>query len=236
MRANTGHVLASVGGFRAVPPLASGQSRVDSLRLGIHSTGSSPTWTDIGTFPSLELYGHAVAGGDPGVIGSAFGTMLVTGASGDVFRIGNARTGAIRVVGASGRTERTIRLVHTPAPLSDAMVAARLRHALEIASSDAERERARAMYSRSRLPRSLPHFQRFIGGPDGEMWIELVNPIPDAPPRFLVTDARGRVVASVVLPRSVRVDQVGRDWIVGIVKDELGREQAVEYGLTRGAR
>jgi hypothetical protein len=236
LRTPSGHVLAAVGGFRVVAPLAAGQSRVDSLPLRVYSTGVAQRWVSIGSVPSLEMFGYAAANGEPGVMGSAFGSLLVTGVSGNSLWIGNARTGAIRVVNVNGAPERTVRLSNAPAALTPRIVETRRAAALENATSDAARERVRAMYARGNLPSTLPHFTRFTGGPNGEMWVELAVASEKDETHLLVVDSRGATKARVIVPRRLRLDQVGPDWILGVAKDELGREYVLQYALTRSAR
>jgi hypothetical protein len=202
----------------------------------VYSTGATQRWVPIGSVPSLEMFGYAAANGEPGVVGSAFGSLLVTGVSGNSFWIGNARTGAIRVVDVNGAPERTVRLSNAPAALTPRIVETRRAEALKNATSDAARERVRAMYARGNLPNTLPHFTRFIGGPNGEMWVELAIASEQDETHLLVVDGRGATKARVVLPRRVRVDQVGTDWILGVAKDELGREFVLQYALSRSAR
>ncbi len=204
LRTPSGHVLAAVGGFRVVAPLGAGQSRVDSLPLGVYSTGVTKRWVSIGSVPSLEMFGYAAANGEPGIVGSAFGSLLVTGVSGNSFWIGNARTGAIRVVNVNGATERTLRLSNAPAALTPGIVETRRAAALENATSDAARERVRAMYARSNLPTTLPHFTRFTGGPNSEMWVELAVASEKDETHLLVVDSRGATKARVVVPRRLR--------------------------------
>jgi hypothetical protein len=235
LRTRSGHVLAAVGGFRAVAPLGPSQSRVDSLQLGVYVTTGPQRWVSIGSVPSLELFGYATDEGGTGTVQSAFGSSLVTGVTGESFWIGNARTGVIRVVNATGATERALRLPHTPPTLTPAIIEARRTAALNDAANEAARERVRAMYARANLPRTLTHFTRFVGGPDGEMWIELATANETAETHFLVVDNRGAVKAKVIIPRRLRVDQVGIDWILGVAKDEMGRELVMQYALTRRA-
>ncbi len=235
-RTESGHVLAAVGGLRLVKPLGAGQARVDSLRIGVYSTGAPHQWMSIGTVPSLEVFGYVTSDGGTGIVGSAFGSVLVTGVSRELFWIGNARTGAVQLVNTSGAVERTLRLPITPAAITRAAIETRRAAALENASSDAEQERVRAMYANRNLPKTLPHFTRFVGGPNGEMWVQVTEARETDSTQFLVVDALGAIKARVIVPRRLRVDQVGPDWILGVARDDLGRETVLRYALTRNVR
>jgi hypothetical protein len=99
------------------------------------------------------------------------------------------------------------------------------------------------------VPETLPPVTTVRAGPEGTIWVQRLGRVADAHPMALntpdpptgwggalwdVLDAEGRRVGAVDLGPRVRVTRVLDDRVVGVRRDELGREEVVVWALERG--
>jgi hypothetical protein len=67
----------------------------------------------------------------------------------------------------------------------------------------------------------------------GEMWVGLYNEDPAAPASYLVVDANGKAIGQISMPVGVTPFAIGRDYVLGVRRDEDGLEHIVQYTLQR---
>lgn len=98
------------------------------------------------------------------------------------------------------------------------------------------------------MPAVLPVLTTVRAGPEGTIWVQRMGRPEDVHPMALntpdpptgwggalwdVLDAEGRRVGTVDLGARVRVTRIAADRIVGVRRDELGREEVVVWTLAR---
>ena len=93
-------------------------------------------------------------------------------------------------------------------------------------------QRLRSRYSSLPLPEIIPVFSRLIVDDEGWLWAELYRYEVHAPVRWLVFDPDGEGVGSVDLPPDLDVRQIGRDFILGVWRDELGVQYVRRHALS----
>ena len=111
---------------------------------------------------------------------------------------------------------------------------AAVRPGVSIAKTADERARTTALFGGESIPEVAPFFTRFVAGYGGEMWVQEFDEDLAASQRFVIFDQHAMAVARVTLPTAMRVDDVGKDYILGIQTDARGVETVVEYQLVRG--
>jgi len=235
-RTSSGAILASVGGWRIISNFTPGAVIHDTANLVLITSGDSSRAVALGRFESTLRFGYALASspGRTGIATYTLGPALVTGASGDRVWIGDSGTGQIRILSATGESLATITVPVPQRAFSRAALDAARRDALAAAANDDERAMYEVLYLRSLLPRTAPVFTRFVSGIEGEVWVELFDENQAAPKRFVVLDRDGRLRARVSLPTNARVEDVGRDFVLGVLTDGNGEEFVVQYRLERG--
>lgn len=161
------------------------------------------------------------------------GPVTLALVSGCRFWLVDGGTGVLRAFDGAGHevVSRTIAL-----PLEDfdrAAIARRREAAMDAAAREVDTARAEALYDPDLLPATMPLVSSAVAGPDGEVWLRLFELDATAPQRYLVVNKAGIEIAQVVVPNGLQVEHVGHDFVLGIVRDELGVESVVEYALRR---
>lgn len=89
---------------------------------------------------------------------------------------------------------------------------------------------------RSEIParETIPAFDNLIVDADGNLWARDYLVAEEDAPRWSVFDPQGRWLGTVETPAGMNIYQIGRDWILGRVKDELDVEYVRLYPLARG--
>ena len=128
--------------------------------------------------------------------------------------------------GASGRLRRIIRLAEPPLTPSTNDLEKLVEFGLdpyEMADTTRERifEVRMRLYRDMPLPEIMPVFSRLLVDAAGWLWAELYRYDVRAPVRWLVFGANGEGLGSVDMPPDLEVLQIGRDFVLGVWRDEL---------------
>lgn len=96
-----------------------------------------------------------------------------------------------------------------------------------------QRSAAEAMISR--IPRAdhLPVYNDMLTDPDGLIWLQVYEPPLGQAATLKIFDQAGRPRGTVVLPESLLVFQVGRDFVLGRSTDDLGVQRLRVYRFDR---
>ena len=94
-------------------------------------------------------------------------------------------------------------------------------------------ERLLEEYRSLPLPKLMPSIHSLAVDPLGFLWSEDFRRPGDALPVWTVFDPEGRGVGKVALPAGVKVLDVGIDHVLGLLKDETGRETVHRFRLNR---
>lgn len=90
-----------------------------------------------------------------------------------------------------------------------------------------------ARYDRKFRPTEEPRYGRFIASVDGDLWVERFRVDDTVPPEYIVLNAGGQAVARISLPASLWAYEVGRDYVLGVVRDDNNVESVVLYRVAR---
>ncbi len=144
-----------------------------------------------------------------------------------------------------GRLRRLIRLAREPRPVTDEVKAAHEAQLRErILGPDARIEGGTPQQELQRMlerpyPSHLPTFYKLLVDPDGNLWAVQRNyGVRDdggAPDMFeyFVFGPDGRHLGVVEVPANLEVFQIGRDFILGQVTDELGVHYVQRHGIVK---
>jgi hypothetical protein len=113
------------------------------------------------------------------------------------------------------------------------MIEAARTRALAVAREQAERDRIEATYRPANVPARLPAFENLVAADGGELWVQGSSIGRAAEGRYVVLSASGTLIARVSVPAGFRITEVGRDYVVGVHRDDDGVEIIRVYALTR---
>ena len=185
----------------------------------------------LGTHPDSERY---VLDDDRGmrIHNPPFGRSTRTAIWSDLVVLSPNDRYEIRAYGTDGSLARIVRRDHDLRSVSradvDAYFAGQYAQASEEASADALRRVADVP-----LVETFPAFSTVIGDALGHLWVEDYQ-LPDEPiPAWTVFDSDGRVLGLMELPPDLTVFEIGEDYILGRVTDDLGIERVQLWPLDR---
>lgn len=212
-------------------PPASGVRRIP-VHVAVVDAAGAPVG-DVGIHPGQETY---IQFGESTIevlrMEHARGYVLAP-AGGEVIMAPNERF-ELRFWSPDGSLARLVRLTEPPRPLTDAVWEAELQRRLEEVP-DRARPRIRAMWDLVPRPDTLPAMSAVLPDAAGHLWIRSFTfPAVDASARWIVLDPSGQAVASLDLPAGMEVYEIGTDYLVGMVRDDLDVERVQVWPLRRG--
>jgi hypothetical protein len=227
--------LARVGTFFETPsPRAAGESKPVTTVYGVMQLGDGGRYRTLDTLTTAVFASYALPG--PGRFtwtGTPYASKDIASASGDRIWLGTGTTGRIRILSADGVQLKEIPPVEPLRPFDEARVDAAVKRAIAGVDDAARRAMIAAQFSPTGRSTRAPAFTRFLPGVNGEMWIEQFREDPRAAAEFRVLDRDGRVIGAVTIPAGVQVEDVGRDYVLGTIKDEDDVPSVVVYRLGR---
>ena len=174
---------------------------------------------------------------DPQVI---FGRRLVVAPWGDLLVVNATDRYEIRAFAAEGTLARVVRRDHgprTPTPTQvDAYVEARVAQAPGEAVE--QRMELRRHYQSVPVADHLPAFGTVMADALDHLWVEEYE-VPgedSSAPLWTVFDPEGRALGFVVTPVGLEILEIGANYIVGRVEDDLGVDFVQVWSLERSAR
>jgi hypothetical protein len=229
--------LARISSRPFGPPtdLPLGEMRDSVILLRIADDGA--TWDTVLTVPGQVLHVQNVEFGGRSVrlpMPAHYAPTTAVDLTGDRLTVGHATSYEVKEYGLDGTLRRILRKQQARLPVTSADVdsaLARLRAQIGEANLpsgfvDAQMSRPVA----DSMPAYLSNFRR---DPDGNLWIEEFRRPGDDVPRWSVFDPAGRLLGIVTGPAGVRLADVGRDYVLGIVEDDLEVERVVRYALIK---
>jgi hypothetical protein len=101
------------------------------------------------------------------------------------------------------------------------------------ASDDAAAAELRRRYSRMPIPTTMPIFQNLLLDAGGHIWLETFRADRYNRPEWVVLDPAGSVLGRIALPANVAIEQIGLDFVLGVMRDASDVEHVVRYRLHR---
>ena len=214
---------------------AEGQRRLPVVHM-VRPAGQTQ-WRALEGMPGLE---EVVVRDERGSGTSAllFGRRHVAAAGRARWYTGDTDRFSITVRAPDGTPVRVLQREHTPTRVSAAHLA-RAREELQ----QSRREDAAAVppwlarqAGDQPLPphrETMPAFDAVLEDTDGRVWVRHYHFPSDAPQQWSVFSSGGRLVAEAQTPARLQVQQIGPDWIAGVLKDTLGVSYVHVHALSR---
>lgn len=184
----------------------------------------------LGKYPASEWYIFADRG--MAVYPQPFRHSAIAQVWGDLIIIGSNDLYEIRAYTPEGAVAKIVRREHDVRSPSQADVDAYL---AEQYADETEQERAETMAELADMPllEAFPALGRVHTDSRGYLWVEDYQ-LPGEPvPAWTVFDSKGRVLGLMDLPSDLSIFEIGEDYILGRVSDELGIERVQLWPLDR---
>ena len=216
-----------------------GSVRHDSVTL-IRATAEGEAIDTIARVAWGESFGVAIGEGDRRFLAPMprpFGPRASAAVVGDDVVVGEGKRHELNVYGAGGALVRSIRRERDPLPVTPDAIAA-FKEAQRRASAErglqAEVDAALvAALDHAPWPERLPAFDRVLADTDGNLWVLDYGVRRDQPGSWNVFTVEGRWLGTVTTPARFRVEQVGRDWILGAGRGPGAEEDVRMYRIVR---
>jgi hypothetical protein len=229
--------LARISSRPFGPPtdLPLGELRDSIILLRIADDGA--TWDTVLTVPGQILHVQNVEFGGRSVripMPAHFGPTTAISLSGGGIVVGHATAYEIKEFGRDGGLRRILRkqqarLPVTPADVDSAL--ARLR--AQIGDANLPSGFVDAQMNRPVADSMPAYVSNFTYDLDGNLWIEEFRRPGDDVPQWSVFNPAGHLLGVVTGPPGLRLTDVGRDYVLGIIEDELEVERVVRYALIK---
>ena len=199
--------------------------------------GEGALHQSLGTHPSYEIVAT-----EPEIVTRAYGRELELGLWGDLVVVSPNNRYELKAFAADGTLERIVRREHS----SRAPNQADLEHMVEqtvaaIASGGSPglppqlMDNIRSAGLSRPLAENFPTFARVMSDAGGHLWVQEYDlPGEERPaPLWTVFDPAGRVLGFVETPSGLVVREIGENYILGSIRDELGVEYVQVWPLER---
>ncbi len=227
----------------------------DGSILAIHMPESSDTvvvqlrdaegrmLSSLGTHAVAEPYTHAPGTDQSFLLWKTFGHEPVWTLWGDLVIIGHTGRYELRAFAADGFLARIVRLDHVPRSPTPDQVEAYIEGQLGWTAdmSEDRRNRWRQAYEAAPVAEHFPAFESVKPDAAGHLWVAEFefstakqNTFEEQPPRlWTVFDPEGRVLGFVETPEGLWIHEIGDDYLLGVIYDELNVEYVQVWGLER---
>ncbi|MEP6834255.1 MAG: hypothetical protein ABJB74_12725 [Gemmatimonas sp.] len=222
---------------------AVGEFMPDSQTLGVLQLAATADSSTVTWLPPIVRSWMVVVPieGATGVNGSpttlpvpfAFKGSILNTTSNDRLWLVNTISGELVAYDAEGKrvVETTL---HIPAKRIEASELTSARNAATAnAKNSVAKAAANGRFYAKALPKTLPLFSEIFAGDSGELWLKTFELLPNKAQRFVVVARDGHPIATVVIPAELRLQHIGRDFVLALSADSQGVESVVEYALKR---
>jgi hypothetical protein len=219
--------------FNLITPdeIAEGSERRDaSFRL---ADRVGTTIETIGPYPGQEM--HIIPRESRMITVNAvpFGRGAYAAVAGDRILAGTNDAYSLDVYGQDGTLESIVRLAHDPDPVRPGDFDFLRDEALAGIDSDQFRQMERESWDAMPHHETFPAFESFTGDAAGHFWVRDYLPPDDERSIWTVFDSEGTALGKVETPVDLRVLEIGEDYILGVLRDELDVEWLQLYALNK---
>ncbi len=226
---NDGRLLINA---TAQPTMDMGQgvTRLPTTVLSVNPNGEN--LDTIGTFPSMEFY----RGDTPMSVGQVpFGLSLVNESYENGVVIGTTETYELRVFDIDSGLTKIVRKSHVPVVVEPHHIEANKaerRGRLERLPQQF-REAQEELLDEIPFTEFFPAFTAAHVDRVGNIWVQDYEIPGDEQKRFMVFNPEGILLGPVTMPMDLQVFEIGNDYVLGRMSDDLDIEHVIMYGLNK---
>jgi hypothetical protein len=193
----------------------------------------------LGDFPGTERYvGYEPSGMGMWLTDPPFGRTMTARTASDRLYVATGLNYQIAAYRQDASLELLVRRHHEPTAVTDALRAWALeQQEAEIADhSGHARDNLLRAYAEMPMPEVLPPYRSIEVDAHSNLWVQEFTVGRETPNEWSVFDKTGVWLGSVALPPGLDVYEIGDDYILGKVEDELEVEHIVVYTLVKSER
>ncbi|HLU24600.1 MAG TPA: hypothetical protein VKZ58_02765 [Longimicrobiales bacterium] len=185
----------------------------------------------IGRFPGDERFVYQREGGFS--LGDVFfGRRTFAAVRGDRLYVADNDRFEVATYAADGSLRERIRRTHKPVRVEPRHVEEARQQALA-AWSEALRRQREPMIAETPARETLPAFQGFVIDRTGRLWLEEYRLPGELEGRWNVFDTDGRWLGTVQVPAGLRILEIGEDYLLAAMRDDLDVEYVRMFRIER---
>lgn len=191
---------------------------------------------DFGTFPFREIFYDmgTINGHETSVAFDVPFGMEASFAVGETrFFFGPGDRYEIKVFDSETHLQRIIRWNRPLLPVTSHHLDALLERKVAGAGDDQEAREISQEFRDTPAASHLPAYLGFEVDRLGSLWVRDYPEFPEEPQTYHIFDRQGHLVGRVGIPQGMTVLEIGADYLLTLVKDEMGVEYLHRYGLVR---
>jgi hypothetical protein len=139
----------------------------------------------------------------------------------------------IRLHTLEGELRRIVRRTGVDRPITPQLRREAVERTLAGDRSNRDPAELRLILESMPVPETLPAFDRIVVDRHGRIWVEDYEPAPVERSTWRVFDAEGAMAAHAELPRRFQPMEIGDDYLLGVLTDELDVERVVRVPMER---
>lgn len=204
--------------------------------LGLVTVRPDGTLADtVGVFAGMQLY--LLSGSDwLSMMAPPFPEQTSVAVGGDLVYVGDTGRYEIRAYDGHGRLLRVVRLARDALPVTaDDMEAWREGELRRETPAGPMREARVKAIREMPPPARKPLWTTLQVDAAGNLWVRDYARGPGVPTTWTVFDPEGRLLGPVEVPDRLSVREIGDDYLLGTVRDDLGVEYVRLYRLSRSS-
>lgn len=218
--------------FSTRDELRTGVSRDSSVFYRVAADGA--VLDTIGVFPGSEAFVYTIENGLT-VMGLAFGRNAVADVQGLHFYFGAGETYEVAIHAADGALQRLVRRRFDNLAVTPQDIERYKQRQLEATTDDNWRRMQERIFAEMPFPATMPAYSRVLADAAGNLWVAEYRRPGDDQPRWTVFDLDGRMLGTVDMPQGFSPTEIGSDYVLGTIRDELDVERVRLYELVRPA-
>lgn len=164
-----------------------------------------------------------------------FARQAYVSVAGERLYVGDSGSGEITIYSREGTPSAKLRSPLVPWRIESSDVAEYRQTQLAQIQDPERRREMQATLDGAPVPEVSPAFGGLAVDPDGNVWVQAYPRPADESVTWAVLGQDGAQLAQIQVPRPLQVMEVGRDYLLGLRKDELGVERLELYTVTRGS-
>ena len=180
-----------------------------------------------------QITGARLGGG----VAQAFSPHAQHAIGRDLVYVGDNDTTFVSVFTLDGKAVRTMTVADKAIPVTSAHLDEYRQSVLEMIGANASRrEQFERSWDAITKPKRFPYWGTALVDQLGNLWVSAPSTGMTAPTTWSVFNRNGRRIASVTVPKGFTPKDIGPDYILGVMRDDLGVETIRMYSLERRVR
>ncbi len=196
-----------------------------------HFAADGTLLDSVGRWLAQEWYVHGTRG-EAWATSLPFGRRMMVAVARDGFYVGSSGRYAIEWRDPAGQLRRILRVLDEPIPVSAADWE-RVKQERMTGVEDRWRPRQERMLSEMPVPSTRPAYGSLVLDTDGNLWVAESVVSSDDPQGWTVFASDGHMLGTITTPSGLNVRDIGRDYVLGVARDDLDVEHVRMYVLER---